>query len=44
VVDDRARVLREALEAFDDELGDAFVAQVCADRRDQAPPQERDAL
>lgn len=44
VVDDRARVLREALGAFDDELGDAFVAQVCADRLDQAPPQEREAL
>jgi antitoxin VapB len=41
---DRGGALLDALRAFDDELTADFVARVSADRREQAPVQERDAL
>ena len=41
---DRGAALLEALQAFDDSLADEWVERLEADRRLQAPTQERESL
>lgn len=41
---DRGTALLQALQSFDDDVGEDFVSRLVEDRREQAPVQERDAL
>ena len=44
LAEDRGQVLLDALGAFDDDVTAEFTALVSADRKEQVPVQERDAL
>ena len=41
---ERGSALLQALQQFDDALGEDFVARLAEDRREQTPAQERDPL
>ena len=44
LAEDRGQALLDALLAFDDDMTAEYTARVSADRNQQAPAQERDAL